>query len=112
MGSTIREVRWMNPERIEAIRQGCKELRKMCDTTVDGEGKNLHDIKVTFDYVIKYVREDLRLDSTVFGEGILEDAEKAGNIISQFWLNIEELEKALSRFCGEQEDANRTRNGA
>lgn len=96
----------MNNNTIQYLRNGCTYFGEILDLTTDGNGQNLHDIKYTFDYVIRYVREK-DLETTAAGNKIISDAEKAGQIISAFWREIDSLKTSVERFCDNQESINR-----
>lgn len=96
----------MTNEEIAKLRSYCEEFRKFRDNTVDGNGNNLHDIKSTFDYVRKTV-DNYNLTGTKLGGELSSKAEQAGNVLSQLWLCLQNLEISVGNFCDEQERNNR-----
>ncbi len=92
-------------EEIAKLREYCSDFAKLRDNTVDGNGNNLHDIKNTFDYVIKTI-EDNNLSGTNFGSELLTKAENCANVLSQLWLTLQTLEKSINSFCDAQEKNN------
>lgn len=95
----------MSPEDIKRLREICAELRSFRDNTVDGNGKNLHDIKVTFDYVQKTL-EEYNISGTNYGTSLSAKAAEAGTVLSQFWLSFRDLEESIEAFCTQQEANN------
>lgn len=95
----------MTEQDIQKLRSYCEEFKKFRDTTVDGNGNNLHDIKGSFDYVIKTM-EEYNLSGTKFGSNLTEKAEQASNVLSQLWGCLENLEKSVESFCDQQEKFN------
>lgn len=96
----------MTDKDIERLRTFCEHFAKYRDNTVDGNGNNLHDIKVTFDYVKKTI-DEYNLTGTTFGNKLSSKCEDASNVLSQLWLCLSNLEKAIELFCLEQERNNR-----
>lgn len=97
----------MTSSEIEKLRSYCEEFRKFRDNTVDGSGRNLHDIKNTFDYVRKTI-DSYNLVGTKFGSELSSKAEQAGNVLSQLWTCLYNLEVSVGNFCDEQEKNNGT----
>lgn len=90
---------------IERLRAYCEDFARMRDNTEDGNGNNLHDIKHTFDYVRTYIQQN-NLSDTVFGEELSAKAEAAGNVLSELWLCLQNLEESIEGFCANQERNN------
>ena len=82
-------------------------VARCLDLTADGNGNNLHDIKNTFDYVIKTIR-DRGLTDTGFGETYVAKAEEASNILSDLWNSIDNARKGILEFCENQRKRNDT----
>lgn len=95
----------MKTEDIQQLRTYCEDFKKFRDNTENGDGQNLHDIKNTFDYVVKYAGEN-GLTQTVFGDGLAAKATEAANVLSQLWLCFDNLEKSIEGFCENQERNN------
>ncbi len=95
----------MNASDIQRLRDCCKDFKNFRDLTVDGNGNNLHDIKGSFDYVKKSI-DDYHLTGTKYGSNLSEKAEQAGNVLSQLWTCLENLENSVEAFCQEQEKNN------
>lgn len=96
----------MTDKEIQRLRNICDEFKTFRDNTVDGEGKNLHDIKNSFDYVRKTIN-DYNLTGTAFGGELASKAERAGNVLSQLWLCLNNLETSVTAFCDQQERNNK-----
>lgn len=95
----------MTDQDIQQLRGYVEEFAKFRDNTVDGNGNNLHDIKVSFDYVRKTVEEN-NLTGTTFGSELSKKAEECANVLSQLWLTLQTLEKSITSFCDSQEKNN------
>ena len=95
----------MTQEEIEKLRGFCDDFKKFRDNTVDGNGNNLHDIKNSFDYVRKTM-DSYNLTGTKFGGDLSSKAENAGNVLSQLWLCLRDLETSVTNFCDQQERNN------
>ncbi len=95
----------MTDQDIQQLRGYVEEFSRFRDNTVDGNGNNLHDIKVSFDYVRKTVEEN-NLTGTTFGSELSKKAEECANVLSQLWLTLQTLEKSITSFCDSQEKNN------
>ncbi|HAB66867.1 MAG TPA: hypothetical protein DCE23_05825 [Firmicutes bacterium] len=95
----------MTEQDIERLRGYCEEFAKFRDNTVDGNGNNLHDIKNSFDYVRKTI-DELNLTGTAFGGELSSKAEQAGNVLSELWTCLQNLERSVLGFCDQQERNN------
>ena len=95
----------MSEQEIEKLRTFCEDFRKYRNNTVDGKGENLHDIKVTFDYVVKTL-DQYNLSGTNFGNNLKSKAENASNVLSQLWACLQDLEKSVLVFCDQTEKNN------
>ena len=95
----------MNQETLQKINAYCADFKKFRATTADGQGNNLHDIKNTFDYVAKTV-DEYKLTGTRFGSNLSAKAKEASQVLSQLWVCLQDLEKALGNFTDNQSSNN------
>lgn len=96
----------MNNGEIVKLRAYCSNLAKVLNTEVNYEGTNLHDIKNSFDYVIKSMRETWKLDDTDFAKTAIEKAEAAGEVLSKLWQAINTLVGDILKYCDNQYEYN------
>ena len=95
----------MNQEILEKLNSFCADFKSFRANTEDGQGKSLHDIKHTFDYVAKTV-DTYHLTGTKFGSNLSEKAKEASQVLSQLWLCLQDLEKSISNFTSSQASNN------
>ena len=95
----------MNQEILEKLNSFCADFKSFRANTEDGQGKSLHDIKHTFDYVAKTV-DTYHLTGTKFGSNLSEKAKEASQVLSQLWLCLQDLEKSISNFTENQNRIN------
>ncbi len=95
----------MNQEILEKLNSFCADFKSFRANTEDGQGKSLHDIKHTFDYVAKTV-DTYHLTGTKFGSNLSEKAKEASQVLSQLWLCLQDLEKSISNFTDNQTNNN------
>ena len=86
------------------------DFSKFRANTTDGEGKSLHDLKNTFDYVINTMR-NYGLSTTVFGTELETKAISANNVLSELWNNLNEIEKSITMFVENQRANNNSVEG-
>ena len=84
-------------------------VARCLELTVDGDGTNIHDIKNTFDYVIKTIR-NRGLTDTGFGASYVAQAEEASNTLSDLWQEISNVKKSILEFCENQRKINSMQN--
>ncbi len=96
----------MTDSDIQKLKDFCEHFKQFRDNTVNGNGNNLHDIKVTFDYVKKTL-DTYNLTGTTFGSELSSKCAAASDVLSQLWSCLSNLEKAVELFCLEQEKANK-----
>lgn len=96
----------MTDKDLAKLREFCADFKKFRDNTVDGNGNNLHDIKTSFDYVRKSL-DSYNLTGTTFGSNLSSKAEAAGNVLSQLWNCLNNLEISIQAFCDQQESNNK-----
>ena len=95
----------MKSEDLQRLTTICADFRRFRDNTEDGQGRNLHDIKNTFDYVIKTV-DNYHLTGTKFGTELVDRAKENSKVLSQLWLCLQDLEKSLNNFIENQTNLN------
>jgi len=95
----------MKPEDLEKLNSFCADFRSFRANNEDGQGKCLHDIKNTFDYVSRTV-ETYQLQGTRFGSNLTVKANDASKVLSQLWLCLQDLEKSLTSFITNQASNN------
>ena len=95
----------MRPEDLAKLSRICADFKRFRDVTEDGQGNNLHDIKNTFDYVAKTV-EQYQLSGTKFGYELITKINSTNKVLSQLWLNLQELEKTIGTFIDNQKKTN------
>lgn len=95
----------MKPEVLEKLNAYCADFKKFRATTEDGQGNNLHDIKNTFDYIIKTI-DEYKLTGTRFGSNLSAKAKEASQVLSQLWICLQDLEKAIGNFSDNQANNN------
>lgn len=98
----------MNSNDIQTLRKFCEDFKRFRDLERNGEGKSLHDIKYSFDYVRESI-DKYGLTGTNYGTGLSERATKAGDVLSQLWNCLQNLEISIENFCTEQENNNKQR---
>ncbi len=92
----------MSPDEISKLREYCAEFKQYRANTADGSGSTLHDIKVTFDYIAKTL-ENYDIQGSHYGSELTNKAKAAGEVLSQLWLCLQDLENSVEYFCDTQE---------
>ena len=100
----------MGNEDLKKLEDICSVFESFRDQTVDGEGKNLHDIKVTFDFV-KKTAEEYNLTGTTFGDTLISKVEGASNVLSELWNSLKNLETSIHTFVENQRKNNSSTGG-
>ena len=87
----------MSEDDLKTLIELCSIFRGFTDTTADGNGNNLHDIKVTFDYV-KKTAENYNLVGTSFGNDLVNKVEKASDVLVRLSNCYKNLEASINNF--------------
>ena len=97
----------MKQEDLAKLNRFCADFRSFRANNEDGQGKCLHDIKNTFDYVSRTV-STYQLQGTKFGSDLTTKANEASKVLSQLWLCLQDLEKSITNFTTNQASNNNT----
>ena len=95
----------MNTQYLNQLQGYCTDIAGFLANTEDGNGTSLHDIKHTFDYVLRTV-ENLGIEDTRFGSDAREKIQTANAMLSVLWNCLNDLKKALEGFVETQKKNN------
>jgi len=91
----------MPENELKQLESYCQDFSKFRQIQADGNGQNLHDLKNTFDYVVKTIQE-YKIEQTIFGSELGKQVKNANNILSELWNCLNDLETALKSFIEDQ----------
>lgn len=99
----------MTDQDIKELRGYCEELEKYLAVSEDGQGKCLHDIRNTFDYVVNEAEKG-EYASKAFTGNVASQAREASAILGGLWNCFNNLKISVTNFCDNQERANNGNN--
>lgn len=97
----------MNQYYLDQLTSFCNDFAVMLANTADGKGTSLHDIKNSFDYVLKSI-DKLEITGEGFEQATKQKIKQCNDALSSLWHCVSDLKKALENFVQEQKQNNNT----